>query len=319
MHTKIYIISENIVLENGETWIIDTFKKEFECYSNMIITNNYMDADIIWILGNNRLLIDEILAGDLNNKCVVTTVHHIDSTKINEFMIFFNKIHNITNKFHVICPKVHNDLIKLTDKEITTANFWINDSVFYHINDKKSLREKYDIPVDSYLIGSFQRDTEGKNKCMKPKLSKGPDIFCNIVEDINKKKDNLLVILAGRRRNYVIDRLEKMNVQYKYFEMVSNKELNELYNILDLYIVSSRVEGGPRSIIECGISKIPIISTDVGISELILDEKSIYDVNNFITYENAIPNVDHAYINSTKYTIDNYMKQFCENVFNVNK
>ena len=30
--------------------------------------------------------------------------------------------------------------------------------------------------------------------------------------------------------------------------MVNQQELNELYNCLDLYIVSSRIEGGPRAI-----------------------------------------------------------------------
>lgn len=69
-----------------------------------------------------------------------------------------------------------------------------------------------------------------------------------------------------------------------YFQMIDSVELNELYNCLDLYIVSSRVEGGPRAIIECAISKVPIISTDVGIAKLILDESSIYDMNDSKTY-----------------------------------
>ena len=43
--------------------------------------------------------------------------------------------------------------------------------------------------------------------------------------------------------------------------MVNFDQLNELYNCLDLYIVSSRLEGGPQAIIECALSKTPIIST----------------------------------------------------------
>ena len=49
--------------------------------------------------------------------------------------------------------------------------------------------------------------------------------------------------------------------------MASFKEINELYNLLDLYVVSSRFEGGPQSILECGITKTPIISTNVGIAK----------------------------------------------------
>ena len=52
--------------------------------------------------------------------------------------------------------------------------------------------------------------------------------------------------------------------------MGSFEEINELYNILNLYIVASRYEGGPQSILECSLTRTPIISTDVGIASEIL-------------------------------------------------
>ena len=55
--------------------------------------------------------------------------------------------------------------------------------------------------------------------------------------------------------------------------MVSFKELNELYNLLNLYVVSSRYEGGPQAIMECALIKTPIISTDVGIASEILSPR----------------------------------------------
>ena len=42
------------------------------------------------------------------------------------------------------------------------------------------------IDKNTFLIGSFQKDTEGKTNL--PKLSKGPDIFVNIVKDIYKEE-----------------------------------------------------------------------------------------------------------------------------------
>ena len=77
-------------------------------------------------------------------------------------------------------------------------------------------------------------------------------------------------------------------------------ELNELYNCLDLYIVSSRIEGGPQAIFECAITKTPIISTDVGIASEILANESIFTMENF---SNAIPNIDIPYQNVIKYKI----------------
>ena len=66
-----------------------------------------------------------------------------------------------------------------------------------------------------------------------------------------------------------------------YFEMGEFSVINELYNCLDLYIVSSRYEGGPQSVLECGITRTPIISTRVGIADEILSSESLYSINNF--------------------------------------
>jgi hypothetical protein len=316
MNKKIYIISEDFKFENNTTWIIDTFKNEFIKYSGLNFTNKPEASDIIWIIGQNIKKIIELKKINLKNKNIITTIHHIDWNKINIFNENFKILNEITTKFHVICQKVYDDLIKITNKPIVISNFWINENIFFSIKNKKELKNKFNIPENSYCVGSFQRDTEGKNKCIKPKLSKGPDIFVSIVNDMKNKYPNLLVLLSGRRRNYILNQLEKKSIKYLYFPMISANELNELYNCLDLYIVSSRVEGGPRAIIECGIANIPIISTNVGISELILDSSSIYDMNQPLTYYKAKPNISYSYEKSNKYTIKNYMNKFIENVFN---
>jgi hypothetical protein len=312
---KFYIISEDFEFENNQTWIIDVFKNEFIEYSGLEFVDEPIHANIIWIIGININKINHLKTICLDNKQIITTIHHIDWEKINIFNENFNIVKDISTKFHVICEKVYFDLIKLTSKPIVISNFWINENLFYNIPNKNSLRIKYQIPVNSYCIGSFQRDTEGKNKCMKPKLSKGPDIFVKNAIDIKLRHDNLIVILTGRKRNYIIEELEKNSINYKYFQMTTTNELNELYNCLDLYIVSSRVEGGPRAILECGISKTPIISTNVGISNLILNPTSIYDSNVPLSYRNAKPDIEYAYDKSNKYSIKNYLVEFIKTVF----
>ena len=76
--------------------------------------------------------------------------------------------------------------------------------------------------------------------------------------------------------------------------MLKLESLNELYNILDLYIVSSRVEGGPQAIAECATSNTPIVSSNVGVAQQILSEESIFDVENIDSFFNAKPNLDYA-------------------------
>ena len=128
---------------------------------------------------------------------------------------------------------------------------------------------------------------------------------------LNEEKENLLVLLSGKRRGYIINELEKADIDFLYFEMADFITLNKLYNCLDLYIVSSRTEGGPQAIVECGITKTPIISTNVGFASEILSKESIFDMNN---YKNSKPNIETAYENSVKLTIpkgfDEYLKMF---------
>ena len=87
--------------------------------------------------------------------------------------------------------------------------------------------------------------------------------------------------------------------------------LNELYNVLDLYLVTSRIEGGPQAILECAHTRTPILSTDVGVAPEILSPKSIYSSTN---YQNAVPDLDHAYNKSLEFILPKGMKKF-QNMF----
>ena len=120
---------------------------------------------------------------------------------------------------------------------------------------------------------------------------------------------NIKIVLAGKRRNYLIAKFNNAKIPYSYFEMVDSEALNDLYNILDLYIVTSRLEGGPQAILECAISKTPILSTDVGVASEILNKNSIFEINQF---EKAKVDIEHAYKNSLNYIIPIGMKKYID-------
>ena len=205
----------------------------------------------------------------------------------------YKYLDSVTNVFHSICDITTQELRKYTQKKIIKKPFWINQNLWREISfnapylgryyNKELLRLKYKLPTNCFLIGSFQRDTEGNsitNKKFEPKLEKGPDIFVKIINKLKNNKNshinsNIRVLLTGKNRQYMMIELEKINVKYTYFEMVSLQQVNELYNCLDLYIVSSRVEGSPQAVKECAITKVPIISTNVGIASEILHKNSI--------------------------------------------
>jgi glycosyltransferase involved in cell wall biosynthesis len=92
--------------------------------------------------------------------------------------------------------------------------------------------------------------------------------------------------------------------------MVPLEIINELYNCLDLYVVNSRYEGGPRSIIECALTKTPVISTRVGIAPEFMDNNSLFDMNDWTTYQNATPNPDILAQNIAFLRTEEYMEEF---------
>ena len=288
-----------------EDWIVDRFRDEWESYNPAYLNNDINKSDIIWIIAPwNTKNIDLQL---LNDKKVVCTIHHIDIEKFKgKEKKDFYKIDQFVDHYHAISKKTEEVLKQFTKKPISFIPFWINQNVFFNIENKKELKKKYEISSDSYLVGSFQRDTEKKG-FKKPKLSKGPDNFIQIAKHLYEINPQTNIVLAGKRREYIISKLKKEKIPFNYFEMVNFKELNELYNILDLYIVASRVEGGPAAILECAASKTPIISTDVGLVSDVLHPNSIFNMENF---KKARPNVYEAYKNSIKYHIPNGFEKF---------
>lgn len=307
---KIYIISDEI-RENhpefkNEKWICDELKKEFtEYFGEDLITTDPEKAGIIWYLapwnyGHTPIgMVREEWLGLLKTKKVIFTMHHIDEEKYarGDLDKTFEFMREYGNKWHGICEKTFEFLKKASgDIPVVKEYLWVDEEIFFEIEDKIGLREKWGL--NGYIVGSFQKDTEGKTD--EPKMSKGPDIFVNIMADIQKEHPDLLVVLSGTRRTYIIGELEKMGIPYKYFEMIGLHELNELYNCLDLYVVSSRVEGGPRAIVEAGLAKTPIISTDVGIASELCPKESIYNMNYWESYKMVKPCVEELYMEVSK-------------------
>lgn len=170
---------------------------------------------------------------------------------------------------------------------------YLIDTDIFHPLDKRDpalsrIRTKWNIPEDAYLIGNFSRDSEGSN-LLSPKLVKGPDIFLQIVLGVKKRGVKIHVVLAGPRRHWLLNQLHKYDIPFSYVgtavseddietNFLPRDDLNILYNMLDLYVISSRSEGGPHAILEASAARCKLISTEVGLSRDVLDERCIYSM-----------------------------------------
>ncbi|HEY5777595.1 MAG TPA: glycosyltransferase [Terrimicrobiaceae bacterium] len=204
-------------------------------------------------------------------------------------------------EFHAVSPLVDTWIARSTQAvrefevlgiHAERAPYCVDPKTFYRLQrddaDLRALRRRVGLPEDAYVIGNFHSDTAFTIGPDRPKWQKGPDVFAEIVRRLREVEPRVCVLLAGPRRHWLRQRLRAMDVPVFFVgrevagddfasNILDRTALNRLYNLLDLYLVCSRWEGGPHSILEACFSKTKVMSTRVGIAEDILESNSLFD------------------------------------------
>ena len=133
------------------------------------------------------------------------------------------------------------------------------------LEQRRVIRAQLGFPDDAIVVGSFQKDGEGWGDGSVPKLIKGPDIFLAVIDRL-RRIHNIHVMLTGPARGYLKAGLERIGVPYVHRFASDRDELAKFYHSLDLYLVTSREEGGPMGLMESMASFVPVVSTHVGMA-----------------------------------------------------
>ena len=220
---------------------------------------------------------------------------HITPTDIR--LKFVPRLNKIIDLVHTSSPITQKKLRELGfDKnKIVVIPLGVDLYHFKKFNEiKKSyLKKKFNIPENKIIVGSFQKDGVGWGAGLEPKLIKGPDIFCEVVKSLNKVCD-IHVFLTGPARGYVKKQLEEYNIPYTHIFLDNYLDIVECYNILDLYLVTSRAEGGPQAILEGMATGVPLVTTNVGMVPIVVQHglngfvTDVNDVNQLVQYSTDI-------------------------------
>lgn len=251
----------NIQLHNDKIhWIVDERVADYAKHTrHTVVTSN---PELVWCDSFRHVHEIERL------KCKkVLSVHHMEPQKIPNMKHLFNAIDNHVDLCIVPNDFTYKQLRQLIKKPITKIPYWLLSSRMAASRTKvvEELRKKYTRPGE-ILIGSFQKDSDGDSD--KPKFSKGPDLFLRIMIKLGRDY-NIRVVLGGFSRKYLTSNFDKLGIKYTYLKMYEN--VNDLYDLCDWYIVTSRFEGGPQAIMEASYRKVNILSTKVGLAPDILD------------------------------------------------
>lgn len=281
------------VLPANEDWICDRMSEDWRDFNPDMSTTDPSSADVVWLLSDWRW--KDVPWNKVKSTVkVVTSVHHIVPEKFDQSLIRdWHERDKITSAYHTFNQRTFDFVRLMTKKPVCLLHYWVNGARWRRTGDKQELRQKYNLPLDAYIVGSFQRDTEGAD-LVSPKLEKGPDLLADYIMSLHNKRGDVHVLLAGWRRQYIIKRLTTSGVPYTYIERPEQSVINDLYQTLDIYPVTARHEGGPQALIECGALNVPVVSRPVGIAEQVLPFSAINDNVNFATP--SVPNVDGWYL-----------------------
>jgi glycosyltransferase involved in cell wall biosynthesis len=137
---------------------------------------------------------------------------------------------------------------------------------------RANARLELGLPGTAFVVGSFQKDGVGRGAGLQPKEIKGPDAFVATLARVREAIPELVVLLTGPARGYVRGELERLGIPHVHLLLGSPTELAVAYHALDVYLVTSRQEGGPKAIFEAAAAGVPLVTTRVGQAQELLTD-----------------------------------------------
>lgn len=215
---------------------------------------------------------------DPSNTIIFTWFHGTESDKGPGNLAMIAALPEASTKadiVHTSCTISKENLIRwgVPEDKIVVICLGVDLNIFKPVAEvqKDAVRNELGLPWDKVIIGSFQKDGVGWGEGLEPKWVKGPDIFVRVIDKLKTEYD-IFVLLTGPARGYVKKELTRIGVPYKHCFLKNYLEIPKYYNALDLYLVTSRAEGGPKAIVEAMATGVPIVSTKVGMAPDIIKE-----------------------------------------------
>jgi glycosyltransferase involved in cell wall biosynthesis len=141
-------------------------------------------------------------------------------------------------------------------------------------NGRSAARRQLGLPAEAFVAGSFQKDGVGWNEGLEPKLIKGPDVLLEAIALVRHRIPDLWLLLTAPARGYVKNGLDRLGVPYRHVVLDSLDAVAEAYRALDVCLVTSRDEGGPKAVLESMATGVPLVTTRVGQAGDLVDHRT---------------------------------------------
>ena len=209
---------------------------------------------------------------------IVDVVHFLGPYNVKRFAVPADiaKINSINHVVHweELIPYTEADAVMVVAEEwqaflytkgvsperIFLFNNGVDTSKFYPLHDKVAARKQLGIHSNACLIGYSAKFTSNYGG------RKGVEVFLETLKTVAAVDHTFGVLLTGPGWDAAVKQIESYGIEVHYRPFVPDILMPTVYNALDLYVVTSRIEGGPAPLLESMACGVPIVTTPVGLA-----------------------------------------------------
>lgn len=169
-----------------------------------------------------------------------------------------------------VCDQWHDDLLVrgIAPERLVMVKNGVETSLFSppSTSEKARLRERFGIPTDAVVVGFTGKGSSNTGG------RKGIDTLLVAMRRLASEKSVVFGIL-GPGWGDIVSAASFDGIQCRYFPfLLERHEVAEFYKTVDLFWVTSRIEGGPVPLIEAMSSATCCVSTPVGVAREIIED-----------------------------------------------
>jgi glycosyltransferase involved in cell wall biosynthesis len=136
-------------------------------------------------------------------------------------------------------------------------------------------RSRFGIPPDRFVVGFL--GSKGSDRDFG---RKGTDVLLDVTRKAAARLPNLHIVMGGPGWEKEVAELRSLGISISSTGFIRREDVPDLYSALDVYLLTSRVEGGPCTVFESMACETAVVSTRVGVvPELITDGVTGYSAD----------------------------------------
>jgi glycosyltransferase involved in cell wall biosynthesis len=130
-----------------------------------------------------------------------------------------------------------------------------------------SARTRLGIPENSFVVGFVGSKTSNYDEGRK-----GLDVLHSVVRAARERIPNLHISFLGLGWEEEVAALREQGISANYVGFIPESQLASFYSSINVYLLTSRIEGGPCTVLEAMACETPVVTTRVGlVPEVIVD------------------------------------------------